>query len=44
LCSLGSSLVFRPFELGAVDPHAVQDDRELARDGNLGLAQPIASA
>src|SRR6185503_3754376 len=43
LCSSSSNLlVVRPVELGPVDPHAVQDDCELARDGNLGLAQPVA--
>jgi hypothetical protein len=43
LCSSSSNLlVVRPVELGPVDPHAVQDDCELARDGNLGFAQPVA--
>src|SRR5690349_15008642 len=43
LCSSSSNLlVVRPVELGPVDPHAVQDDCELARNGNLGLAQPVA--
>ena len=26
-------------QLGSVDPHAVQNDRELPRDGDLGLAE-----
>src|SRR6516165_6464710 len=42
LRSLNSNLLVRPVELGPVDPHAVKDDCELARDGNLGLAQPVA--
>ena len=42
LCSLSSNLLVRPVELGPVDPHAVKDDCELARDGNLGLPQPVA--
>src|SRR6478735_5349269 len=29
-------------ELGSVDPHAMQNDRELTRDCNLGLAEPVA--
>ena len=41
LLSLGSNLL-RPVELGAVDPHAMQNDRELTRDRNLGLAKPVA--
>src|ERR1700674_3359407 len=40
--SLGSNLLRRPVELGSVDPHAVQNDRKLTRDGNLGLAEPVA--
>src|SRR5271170_5255506 len=40
--SLGSNLLVRPVELGSVDPHAMQNDRELARDRNLGLAEPVA--
>jgi hypothetical protein len=28
----------RPVELGSVDPYAVQNYRELARDGNCGLS------
>src|ERR1700730_16879253 len=39
--SLGSNLL-RPVELGSIDPHAMQNNRELARDRNLGLAEPIA--
>src|ERR1700687_877986 len=42
LCALSHSLLRRPVELGPVDPHTVQNDRELARDGNLSLAKPIA--
>src|SRR6267154_1080369 len=40
--SLGSNLLLRPVELRSVDPHAMQNDRELARDRNLGLAEPVA--
>ena len=42
LCALRGSLLCRPVELGPVDPHAVQNDRELARDGDFGLAEPVA--
>ena len=34
---LGSNLLLRPVELGPVDPHAMQNDCELARDRDLGL-------
>ena len=40
--SLGSNLLLRPAEFGSVDPHAMQNDCELARDRNLGLAEPAA--
>jgi hypothetical protein len=40
--SLRGNLLLRPVELGSVDPHAVQNDRELARDGDLGLSEPIS--
>ena len=40
--SLGSNLLRRPVELGSIDPHAMQNDRELARDRDLGLAEPAA--
>jgi hypothetical protein len=40
--SLGSNLLLRPVELGSIDPHAVQNDRELTRDCDLGLAEPVA--
>ena len=40
--SLGSNLLLRPVELGSVDPHAMQNDRELTRDRNLGLAEPVS--
>jgi hypothetical protein len=40
--SLGSNLLRRPVEFGSVDPHAMQNDRELTCDRNLGLAEPIA--
>jgi hypothetical protein len=37
LCSLrGSLLLLRPTKIGSVDPHAMQDDRDLARQGDLG--------
>ena len=39
--SLGNNLL-RPVELGSIDPHAMQNDRELTRDRNLGLAEPVA--
>src|ERR1019366_889179 len=39
---LGSSLLLRPVEFGSLDPHAMQNDRELPRDRNLGLAEPVA--
>jgi len=42
LCALRGSLLRRPVELGPIDPHAVQNDRELARDGDLGLAAPVS--
>jgi hypothetical protein len=42
LCALCGSLLRRPVELGPVDPHAVENDRELARDSNLSFAEPIA--
>ena len=32
------NLLLRPVELGSVDPYAVQNYRELARDGNCGLS------
>src|ERR1700719_2101035 len=40
--SLGSNLLLRPVELGSIDPHAMQNDRELTRAGNLCLAEPVA--
>src|SRR5579872_1029344 len=40
--SLGSNLLLRPAEFGSIDPHAMQNDRELTRDRNLGLAEPVA--
>ena len=40
--SLGSNLLLRPVELGPVDPHAMQNDRELTRDCYLCLAEPVA--
>src|SRR5258708_7773792 len=40
--SLGSNLLLRPVELGSIDPHAMQNDREFARDGNFCLAEPVA--
>src|SRR6476620_10999135 len=39
--SLRSNLL-RPVKLGSVDPYAMQNDRELACDRNLGLAEPVA--
>lgn len=42
MSSLGGNLLRRPVELGSIDPHAMQNDRELTRDRNLGLAEPVA--
>src|SRR5580765_3623342 len=39
---LGSKLILRPVALGPVDAHAMQNDCELARDRDLGLAEPVA--
>jgi WD40 repeat protein len=36
--SLRGNLLLRPVELGSVDPYAVQNYRELARDGDCGLS------
>ena len=44
LMCLRGCLLLRPVELGSVDPHAVQNDRELARDGDCGLSEPICLA
>src|SRR5580700_2525060 len=41
VASLGSNLL-RPVELGSIDPHAMQNDRELTRDCYFGLAEPVA--
>src|SRR6516162_10750317 len=41
LCALRGSLLSRPVELSPVDPHTVQNDCELTRDSDLGLAEPI---
>src|SRR4051794_32385945 len=41
IASLGGNLL-RPVELGSVDPHAMQNNRELTRDCNLGLAESVA--
>src|SRR5439155_17880963 len=43
VCSLRGDLLLRPVELGSVDPHPVQNDRELARDGDCGLAEPFVA-
>ena len=40
--SVGSNRLLRPVELDPVDPHAMQNDCELACDRNLGLAEPVA--
>ncbi len=42
LLCLGNDLVGRPLELGSIYPHAVQNHRELARDGDLGFTQTDA--
>ena len=39
---LSSNLLLRPVELGPVDPHAMQNDRELTSDRYLSLAKPVA--
>ena len=39
--SLGSNLL-RPVELGSIDPHAMQNDRELTCDRYFGLAEPVS--
>jgi hypothetical protein len=39
---LRGRLLHRPVELGSVDPHAVQNDRELPRDSDLGLAEAVS--
>src|ERR1700719_2223052 len=41
-CSLRSNLLLRPVKLGSIDPHAMQNDRELTCDCNLSLAEPVA--
>jgi hypothetical protein len=41
LRALRGRLLHRPVELGSVDPHAVQNDRELPRDSDLGLAEAV---
>src|SRR5215831_20446214 len=41
LCALRGSLLSRPVELSPVDPHTVQNNCELTRDSDLGLAEPI---
>src|SRR5215475_10049319 len=40
LCALRDSLFLRPVELSSIDPPAMQDHRQLARNGDLGLAEP----
>src|SRR6266702_8757611 len=42
LCSLRGGLLLRPVKLGSVDPHPMQNDGELARDSDLGLAETVA--
>src|SRR5262249_34403979 len=42
LCSLRGSLRPGPVELGSIDPHPMQNNGELACNGDLGLAQPVA--
>jgi hypothetical protein len=42
LSVLRNSVLRRPVELGSVDPHAVQNDRKLSRDGDLGLAEAVS--
>src|SRR5205823_2786288 len=40
--SVRGNLLLRPVELGSVDPHAVQNDCQLARDRDFGLSEAIA--
>ena len=40
--SLGSNLLLRPVKLGSIDLHAMQNERELTRNRNFGLAEPVA--
>jgi hypothetical protein len=42
LMVLRGGLLCRPVELGPIDPHAMQNDREFSRDRDLGLAEPTA--
>jgi hypothetical protein len=42
LCLLRGDLLFRPVELGPVDPHPMQNNGELARNGDLCFAEPVA--
>src|SRR5258708_1500577 len=42
VCSLRGNLLLRPVDLGSVGPHAMQNDRELARNGDFGLTEPIS--
>ena len=42
LMVLRGGLLCRPVELGPIDPHAMQNDREFSRDSDLGLAEPTA--
>jgi hypothetical protein len=42
LCLRRGSLLRRPVELSFVDPHPMQNDCELARDGDLRLAESIS--
>ena len=41
--SLGNNLL-RPVELGSIDPHAMQNDRELTSDATLALRNPLRLA
>jgi hypothetical protein len=36
--SLGSNLLLRPVELGSIDPHAMQNDRDLRATATLALS------
>jgi Major Facilitator Superfamily len=42
LCELRGNLLRRPVELGPVDPHAMQNDCKLPRDGDFGLAEAVS--
>jgi hypothetical protein len=44
LCALSGNLLRWPVELGAVNPHPVQNDGKLSSDGDLALRSPLRFA